>query len=205
MISALSIYAKLHKGLAEIVNQPVELWHFPCWGASVRSTSGEFARYSESGKPIFPSDFVEFQCNSSVCLCYQDNARLHRGRVIFIGRDKRDTSKMKGKILLTIQLVSELDQLTAANYRLVMSNPVQLQQSELFLLEDVTITAQESSVIQQILDLQLDREFDKVQTVSAATLTLRILCRIIKQRDNSIRPFRYLAPIRGELEIKTFG
>ena len=112
---------------------------------------------------------------------------------------------MKGKILLIIQLVSELDQLTAADYRLVMGNPVQPQQGELFLLEDVTITAQESSVIRQILDLQLDREFDGVQTVGAATSTSRILRRIIKQRDNSIRPFRYLALIRGELEIETFG
>ena len=50
---------KMHFGMAEYVDEPVELWHSRSWGSSVRAASGDFVRIPD-GSIIFPGDFVEF-------------------------------------------------------------------------------------------------------------------------------------------------
>jgi hypothetical protein len=68
ILSTPAITEKLHFGMAEFVDEPYEFWHSMSWASSIRSTSGEYAKYPD-GSPVFPSDFVEYSCREPSCSC----------------------------------------------------------------------------------------------------------------------------------------
>ena len=77
------LMGRMHFGFGEFKSNPVELWQSPAWTASVRSTSGKFARCRNSGV-IFPSDWVINHCASTGC------SVKHLDRVVEVGIDLRD-------------------------------------------------------------------------------------------------------------------
>lgn len=74
------------------------------WGSSNKTTSGHFA-HDLNGKPLFVSDFVEFQCNRHDCQCRKSmsSADLHFGRVRCVGINHIEGSKRNGKVELEVQ------------------------------------------------------------------------------------------------------
>jgi hypothetical protein len=90
----------MHFGMAEYVDESVELWHSRSWGSSVRAASGDFARIS-NGPIIFPGDFVEFPPLQASLT----GISFTFGRVIFIGRDRRQASATKDLVVVTLQAV----------------------------------------------------------------------------------------------------
>ena len=95
--------SKMHFGLAELVDNPTQLWHTKAWAASARSTSGQFARYPPTPppdgptEPILPSDCVEYFCYDEPCpRCKNspDDGKPHYGLVSEVYRDKRSDRKL---------------------------------------------------------------------------------------------------------------
>lgn len=107
------IERKMYKGLGTFVDSPAELWEANMWHSSIRISSGEFAFYlgvyrppyavptietsryarEHTGTPrgpIFPSDFIRFQCSSSTqCECKQGGGFRHLGVVLAVAKDMR--------------------------------------------------------------------------------------------------------------------
>lgn len=96
----------IHLGMAEYHDNPIELWHSRAWNSLIRSTSGEFAHYSDR-KPIFPSDFVLFIYTNPACqVCTSGLAAFpHTGRVLGVGKDMRSSSVKQQTIVVKIQEV----------------------------------------------------------------------------------------------------
>lgn len=91
-----SLTAKMHFGLADLVDTPAEAWHSSQWAGSIRTTSGEFARYPNND-PIFPGDLIRFTCSLRSCpLCRADHSTpdaKHLGQVMEVYRDQRDSTR----------------------------------------------------------------------------------------------------------------
>jgi hypothetical protein len=121
------IQHKLHLGLGEFRDSPVEIWQSHSWRSSIRTTSGEFAHYPTTQLPIFPSDFLTFRCYKPECDrgCATDTVTLdkhHLGRVYSVGRDFRSGSGAMGEITLEVQEVLHLEDLQV----LCMLNPASM-------------------------------------------------------------------------------
>ena len=73
-----SFVSRMHFGMGILIDSPTAFWHSSSWAQSIRATSGEFARFP-SGKPVFPSDFVQYRCASTEpCNCQSgDYDKLH--------------------------------------------------------------------------------------------------------------------------------
>jgi hypothetical protein len=148
-LSSPNIRNKMFTGLGEFQDPGLitELWHSHAWTSSIRTTSGQCARYQAPGKdydgyPILPSKFIKYQCHDSVCICKMPG-NLHTGRVTDVGRDQRsvrDHDGPLGCIALRIQRVE-----TASHVQRdcsVSLNPapdsreyILLEADELFVLE----------------------------------------------------------------------
>jgi hypothetical protein len=92
--------SKMHCGMAHFVDEPAELWESVSWASSIRSTSGEFARYAD-GSPIFVSDVVKFHCTEPSCSCLMDTER-HVGMVQAVGKDFSSRAVSPGVITLIV-------------------------------------------------------------------------------------------------------
>ncbi|KAK4232710.1 hypothetical protein C8A03DRAFT_39693, partial [Achaetomium macrosporum] len=82
-IQGSQLAGNMHYGMAELVDQPTELWHSMQWAGSVRTTSGEFAYYPPlpSKEPIFPGDIVDFECTFFSCKhCHSGQGKFHIGQ-----------------------------------------------------------------------------------------------------------------------------
>jgi hypothetical protein len=99
---------KMHFGMAEYVDTPTELWHTRAWGSSIRAASGEFA-YASNGDTLFPSEFVRL---ASSARTPQTQVQVLFARVIFVGLDKRHSSHTSGEVVLTLQPVVCIKDLT---------------------------------------------------------------------------------------------
>jgi len=73
------IREKQHLGFGEFRDTPTEFYHSHSWLSSVRTTSGQYARYPDN-KPLFPSDILTFRCQVTSC------SKIHIGRVFEVGR-----------------------------------------------------------------------------------------------------------------------
>jgi hypothetical protein len=96
---------KMYFGMAHYVDNPVEFWHSRAWGSSAITTSGHFA-YSQKGEIIFPGDIIRLT---------RAVEGFTKGRVIFVGRDYRRASAIKGQITLTVQPVTSYSVLRQHN------------------------------------------------------------------------------------------
>jgi hypothetical protein len=92
------ITERMHLGLAQYRDNPVELYHSRCWNSSIRITSGEFAHY-KTGSPIFPSDCITFRCLNPQCkACLSMSSYGHIGQVLGIGRDyRREANRVRNE------------------------------------------------------------------------------------------------------------
>ena len=88
LVQSERLIARAYQGLAEIVDAPVELWQSDAWGCSVRTTSGQFARYPNN-EPVFPSDFIWYRNRGGDNFCLR--------RVHFVSRDLRAEAVREGR------------------------------------------------------------------------------------------------------------
>ena len=129
-----NIRSKMYFGMAELVDEPQELWHSMMWAESIRSCSGDFARYYPGNRtPVFPGDVVLYSCSTPTCV------HTHRGRIRMIARDMRESCGTPGTIILHIDPLIHRDTLPSSLKQLVgpfqptKTCPVDM---EYFLLED---------------------------------------------------------------------
>ena len=184
--------AKMHFGFGEFKTNPVELWQSPAWTASVRSTSGQFARY-RNGEPIFPSDWIVYRCLSTAC------HTQHLGRVIKVGLDQRDgiSEAERGSLKLKIQHAFW-------NYEIPMSSFTAqrfgdheiMLRAEYSFLDEHAILYQQSNVIMHYNNGPLP------QPLSTEDI---LLCRSLFNSKGWLQPLSFSAPHRAELEIKAHG
>lgn len=81
MLQSSRLMARTYTGMAQIVDNPTEFWQSNSWGCSIRTTSGQFARYpGKDNSPVFPSDFLWYLDENASS---SDNVTL--GRVHFVG------------------------------------------------------------------------------------------------------------------------
>lgn len=232
--------SKMHVGLGHFVDAPSEPWHSDAWLSSIRTTSGQFALYppppptesftagtttrraalaadvaARAGQSIFPSDFVQYQCNRSDCYCAEDE--LHIGRVIAVGLDHqstRDHSGPPGSCALRIQRIvsqQELPDQVCAR----LDPPA--HPKELFLMEADILTVLPDAVqpFMSTYQLSLHYRYGTRTELNPTPLPLDInTCRYFIRRvynpglnqRHRLRP-RVLQThlIRGQLEIQTYG
>lgn len=203
-LSSPQIIAKMHVGFAEFVDSPTQLWHSRSWSSSIRSTSGQFAHYSD-GQPIFPSDFVQYQCVDLSCRC-QDKSSTHLGRILAVGKDYRSTRKHPGaygdvaiEVQKTMRLFEWPEFLSEMPSPAITPKEIVLIESSEF-LPDVYILTRE-------LNVSLDYSFSSRVTssfVSPSSSGQYFVRRIFNPQTGRIRPLNQNAPIRGELEISEF-
>jgi hypothetical protein len=126
ILNSPAIRQKMYFGMAKLVDRPQELWHSESWAESIRTCSGEFAKYS-SGKPIFPSDSISYYRME------QQTRLVSVGRIRCIYRDERVTGS--GGITMMVQRICHVQYLPAGLQDLV-TNPPPLP-GECILMEDL--------------------------------------------------------------------
>ncbi|KAI5778025.1 hypothetical protein EDC01DRAFT_623375 [Geopyxis carbonaria] len=182
MLNCPQLRNKMHFGMAELVDEPSELWHSGSWAESIRSCSGEFARYP-NGRPIFPSDTVR-HANGL-------------GRVKEVFKDKRTIGNENNAIILVLQNILSYSALTSEMDDLVnMVHP-----NESFLIEDDIEYLPAQYVYEQI-DIT---HYDPLQAWEQPDFQGIWVTRIINKAKKTIRPFRLSHAIRAEIEIDVYG
>ena len=199
LLSTTNISKTTHFGMANIVDAPFELWHSPCWGSSIRMCSNDYLRYN-NGLPIFPSDFVEYRCQDSPCLCRkQDGKSAHLGRVIFFGRDRRANSASMDTPLLIIQRATDLSD--PRLQRATNFGTITWYHSDLVLWEDLRDMVQTCNIIKHVPDIQVARYLNKPWAPDS-----RWAVRFVFNLSRSMfRPIAQMSALRAELEIEAFG
>ena len=175
---------KMHFGMAEFADNPVELWQSRAWGSSIRATSGEFA-YAANGDVLFPGDFVELEKP----LRFDTEISTLFGRVIFIGRDKRSFSPTQNKVMVILQAVIFYDQIPCT---ITQENCPQT----LVLVEDREVELIASSVKNRV-NIEMcyvarDAASQRINTV-------------LNLKHKYLRPATKIHPLRAELEIAHYG
>jgi hypothetical protein len=128
-----NMFDKLHRGLAEFVDTPREMWQTDAWSTSIRTTCGEYAHIQETNEPIFPSDWVNY---------HNHFGGESIGRVVAVGRYYRseDHRLEEGQIALKVfeareaanihpSLLSMLDPLLTDKELLLCTRPLYLPES----------------------------------------------------------------------------
>ena len=177
---------KMHFGMAEYVDEPVELWHSRSWGSSVRTTSGDFARIS-NGPIIFPGDFVEFPpLQASLA-----GISFTFGRVIFIGRDRRQASATKDLVVVTLQAVIYPNEIPDE-----IASGIDFHRRSLVLLEDNIVEVATTLIISKV-DIEM--------CYHAANRKSSRIDWVFNLEHQSLRPATKLHPLRAELEVASYG
>ncbi|KAI9688924.1 MAG: hypothetical protein M1820_010214 [Bogoriella megaspora] len=197
------IRAKMHFGMAILVENQTELWHSNSWASSIRTTSGDFAHFT-TGEPVFPSDIVLYKCNDMHCGCL---SRSHAARICAVMRDHTVDaikSKEEGRIILYAQKLLSEAELPSDIYHTVEAESLQPPKTEIFIVEDQEIQLTESSLLSRGADVYIDYEFGTDRTSNSHKSRI-VLRRILNMGSKSTRPINLSSPIRGELEIQHFG
>ena len=231
-----SFVSRMHFGMAVLVDNPTAFWHSPAWAQSIRATSGEFARFSRSvefpmtsGKPLFPSDFVQYRCTSAeYCNCQSgDLTKLHWGRVCEVwreGRSGRDPG-IKINISPVLPLRDILNAGVVAERNLSMADqrtrgfpqePYN-QECEYVILIRPIDQVPEGNVVTTMpshIRLHLDLTYgSSVQdlpgdpSINASSMQWPnvLIRRTFDIPDLTFSPLVHMDPIAGELEIATYG
>ena len=176
---------KMHFGMAEYVDKPVELWHSRSWGSSVRTVSGDFARIS-NGCIVFPGDFVEFPPLQTS----PTGRSFTFGRVVFIGRDRRQASATKDLVVVTLQAVVypyEIPPETCLD--------INFHNRSLVLLEDEVAEVAITSITSKV---RIGLCYSAVDAISTVDWVFNI-------EHKSLRPATKLHPLRAEVEVASYG
>lgn len=190
--------SKLHFGMAEYSDHPVELWHHHAWGSSLVTTSGQYASCPDSGDIFLPSDFVQFVFRS----WQRSSISSQYGRIIFVGKDTRSYSQTRGQVVCTVQPVLEPHQLAEVGNERGCS----------FRLTDPHIDSGYQLVEDAVLEVPLASISSRVsfQLVYADPPTapsddIIFIYHVLTLRTGRVRLCTLMHPLRAELELETFG
>lgn len=206
LIKSSQFMSRLHCGLAHFVDRPSELWHGWAWGTSIRTTSGEFAHYT-NGQPIFPSDFVYYRCGQVDCECIFIQ-KTHLGRILCVGKNytSRASTDERGKILLQVQVLISSRQLTPIVAELLQKDGQQLLDNEYIIDETKTLFLSEHQIISHEPGVFLDYQYqDGLHSRVREPADKLLVRRIADINMQLIRPLSLSSPLRGELELQTYG
>jgi hypothetical protein len=178
---------KMHFGMAQYVDKPTEFWHTRAWGSSIRAVSGQFACTS-NGDILFPSEFVSFEPKQ----LGDPQISVKYGRITFIGIDKRSTSSTAGQIVLTLQPVVRVTELT---HHLKKRNLTRL--STWILIEDLQLELSVDAIHQR-MPFYLYRG-DK------ASEPLYSIKHVLNMKQLVVRSTVKLHTLRAELELNQYG
>lgn len=180
-----------HMGMAEYVDTPSELWHSRAWGSSILAASGHYA-YSAANRAILPGDFIRFDPRPLAGLDVEAN----RGRVVFVGRDRRSKSPSMNSILLTVQPIVSLRIL-----RHIYEGEVDERFGQWFLVEDKPLEIQPSDVLAHA-KFEIDWPAQRSDRQSSSRTMIK---GVFNVRRRKIRSVNKLHPVRGELETARYG
>ncbi len=198
-LSSQEIRQKMHIGMAECHDSPSELWHSHAWASSIRTTSGEYAHYSDE-QPLFPSDMVMYHCSYTPCV------QQHLGRVYEIGRDFRSDRFNRGEITVRIQEALLTDMaITLAHTSISLSTLL----NERILSGEIHDVPQEN-VLKQIQNVVFDYVFEDSKAPGRSIIPspdLIIIRRVLKKLEDIfiIHPLCYTTPLRAELEFRQYS
>lgn len=206
MVRSTKFRSTMHHGMAHFVDEPAELWESFSWASSIRSTSGEFARYTD-GSPIFISDIVEYHCMEPSCSCSTDTKK-HIGRVRAVGKDFTSSARSSG--VVTIVVSPYIRQQKAPRELLTLLSRLKKQppfaENEL-IVHETSISLSELDIIGRISDVFFDYKFGDERSTQNVRhpATRTFVCRAVNKGISSISPICRTSPTRGELEIQTYG
>ncbi|ROT36651.1 hypothetical protein SODALDRAFT_352586 [Sodiomyces alkalinus F11] len=211
MLSSSSIRKLTYQGMARFNPSGREMWDSRVWGESLRTTSGQFHRYTDK-TPIFPSDFVKHRCYDKRC-CPDNAAPRHTGRVTWAGLDYSDDARKRGTVGDPIVFIEPLftpqtlpPDSREAFTQLPAFTPSAAFQREVILGEKMAVRLPASTVVERVEPF-LFYDFDpkRPDTHSPPPTAYNVIRYIL---DGDTRQFRALIisnPHRGELEIQTYG
>ena len=225
-----SLISHMHFGLAVMVDRPTAFWHSSAWAQSIRTTSGEFAKYpvvpgrpESSRKPIFPSDFVRFRCTTvKPCRCKgMSPLTLHWGRVREVWREGRRGLGCGIKVVISriVQLRSILNSKEVLNLpkaaRLERSFPegdLNLDCEYVILAQPLETVPEENVVEELPYDIALDTAYgSSVDNLPGDILTSTMtwpsifIRQVFHESSSTFYPLCQTDPIVGELEVAHYG
>jgi hypothetical protein len=126
------------------------------WATSIRSTSGQFAKYPDE-KPVFPSDIVYYRHTNNDCQENCMNTETHISQVLAVEKDFRASTQSlsanMGRTMLLLQQILQSNNVPEAIAR-------DISQKELILVEDgPAIYIPEDSIIARESNVTLDYKF----------------------------------------------
>lgn len=214
LLSTDQFRSRLHIGMGHFVEKSSELWHSPSWITSIRASSGEFARYPNM-TPILPSDVVYHRCLRPRCTC---QTTPHLGRVYAVAKDFSSALvdgiiKIKVQPLLRRNEISEHEDLVK-----VLNEP--LNPKEALYIEDIFYYLSESDIesrepnvcLDYLFESQIPESQDEIDAGGRSRFRSNIgrwdtylVRRVLNTKQQKIRPLCQSIPLRGELEIATYG
>ncbi|RDW60356.1 uncharacterized protein DSM5745_10814 [Aspergillus mulundensis] len=209
LVKSPSFMQQIHQGMAEFVDVPTELWHGVAWGSSVRTTSGQFARYPGpvgDRAAALPSDFVWYRCQKLNCACTSDS-RTHIGRINCVGINHTSyiTEVRSGDIVLQLQVLlksSEVPSTLALTARR-SGSPIDLM--ELLIHEDKHVLIAEHQLLSHEPRVTLDYGYQNPLSQPIASPAGHFIVRRILDKEHKLRALYLSSPHRGEQEIKVYG
>lgn len=196
----------IHRGLAHLVDGDIsEPWEARWWGESIRTTSGYCAR-DKNNNPLWPSDFVQFSCKDSQCLCDP----VHLGRITYVGKDftsRADLNGTRGNIILEIQHAYFTSALPDSIQKFADSarfSQSQGEHHELVVVQDNRTYIYCNQVQGRLPQVHMDYEF--IPGLNPAPLSSDYTVRyFFNSSRNIFHPTRLTTALRGEKEIMVFS
>ncbi|KAG6035510.1 hypothetical protein E4U41_006043 [Claviceps citrina] len=201
-LSSRSNIKKIYRGMAHLVNGEIlEPWQARWWGESIRTTSGHHV-YDSKGQPIWPSDFINWKCNESSCDI------IHIGRVLYTGLDFRTSTLTRGEPIIEVQaayLSTALPAHIAKQQKQAVFTSQHIWHRELVLVIDERTLILPTQVVDRIVQVHMDYEFDPTQNTSHPLSAAHTVRYFYDSKRQTFRPTRLTTPLRAEKEIKEFG
>ncbi|WEW61081.1 hypothetical protein PRK78_006570 [Emydomyces testavorans] len=155
-----AFHHKIHIDMAELVDEPTELWQSFSWGSSIRCTSGDFAQYPNRD-PIFPSNIVHHTCQTTNCKCHRSPGALHYERVQFVAQDQRPASCEPGSIILRVRPMFGYNPLTNKTVFKNMVPPFHARELIEWEDEDQKLLLDENNIVCWV-DIYLNYKFNRL-------------------------------------------
>ncbi|RYP32260.1 hypothetical protein DL767_005311 [Monosporascus sp. MG133] len=202
----------MYFGMAILVDAPQHPWNSMAWASSIRSTYGQFAHYND-GSPIFPSDFVLYDCHKVGCPTCSTNpsnaGKRHKGRVVEVWHDQRkEPLTTHDAIVIRVEPIANLASTKASlsPYATLMKGypHEEVPHNEFVLIKDQRTLVAEDHIIGRIESAVIDYSFgsavslEKDAQLPQAAMVIRRKCNVSLRR---FFPIVKSNPIRGELEI----
>ncbi|KAL9030964.1 MAG: hypothetical protein Q9196_000960 [Gyalolechia fulgens] len=194
ILKASQLREQMYFGMAQYHDHPTELWHSKAWGSSIRATSGDVV-LDHQGMLVVPGDIIVFTGGT-----YFD-----KGRVVFIGRDFRQTTDQEfhGTVVITVQQVLFWKELTVG-FQSLMPVP-EFPDQELYLIEDEETEVQPGAICGHP-DVLMDRDFEIGDSDSEGVAEdQHFIRRVLNVSSGTCRLVRQLHPVSGELEVEESG